>query len=185
MDHRGELLGALNRDFSYLAADLFRVVVHRRHDPKGAVREVEEMGQRLTQVAAADDDDRVCAIEAEQLIEARGEIGDPIADAPHPELPKVGEILPNLGGGEVQTAGESLRRDRLDSLLAQVAENPEVQRESIESEGGDRVRSASHRFRVRSARPAGPSSGGLREANPGSGSRAPRVPLPSGPRDRW
>ena len=96
------------------AADLLGVVVHPGHHAEGAVVEAQVLGEGAPQVSHADDHHGVLAVEAEQGVQVVGQGVDVVADAADAELAELGEVLADLGGGEVVALRHLLRGDPLD-----------------------------------------------------------------------
>src|SRR6202049_1577880 len=122
------------------AADLARIVVHSGDDVEGAVVEAEVAGEGAAEVAHADDDHRVIAVEAEERVEVLGELGDLVADAADAELAELGEVLADLGRRQVIAPRHLLRGDARETKLLQLAQAAEVEREAVEGERGDLLR---------------------------------------------
>src|SRR5207245_10104810 len=62
-------------------------------------------------VPGADQGDLPSAIQPQDQPDFLPEPGDAVAQPALPEIPEVGEVLPNLGGGDPALVGEALRRD--------------------------------------------------------------------------
>jgi hypothetical protein len=67
------------------------------------------------------------------------EIADVIADAAHPELAEVGEVLADLRGVQVELFGERLRGDGPDAGAFEQREAAQVDRQAVGRELGDLI----------------------------------------------
>src|SRR5262249_19847947 len=88
--------------------------------------------QRRAEVAEADQRDRPLAVESEDLLQLGLEPGHVVADAPHPELAEVGEVLAHLGRVEVEALGQLLGRYRLHSVLLELLQAARVDGETAD-----------------------------------------------------
>src|SRR3954471_18201616 len=91
-----------------LLADLLGVVVEDRHDAEAVVGEDVARGDRLAEVAGAEQRDVVLAGGAQDLADLRDERVDVVADAALTELPESGEVAPDLGGVDVRVVAQLL-----------------------------------------------------------------------------
>ena len=79
------------------------------------------------------------AVEAEDLPQVRAQLLDVIADAAHAEFAEIGEILANLRGVQVELLGQRLRRNRLHAGIVERIQAPQVDRQPIGGQLGDRL----------------------------------------------
>ena len=80
--------------------------IEERDDLEAFLTESRVVGQRETEVAGAEDGDADRAIEAENGAELPLQLLDVVADAAHAELAEVREVLPDLGGVQVELLGQ-------------------------------------------------------------------------------
>ena len=89
-------------------ADLGRVDVDDAGDREAALAEAAVAGERLAEVAGADDDDRPVVGEAELAADLVHEVGDLVADAAGAVAAEVAEVLAHLGGVDAGQLGQPL-----------------------------------------------------------------------------
>ena len=102
------------------------VGVDQRPDREPAGGEAAVVGQRVAEVADADDDDRPVLGQAELAGDLVDEVLDVVADAAGAVGAQVGEVLAQLGRVDPGGGGELLGGDRGDALVGQRAERPQV-----------------------------------------------------------
>ena len=85
-------------------------------DGEAALAEPAVAGERLAEVAGADDDDRPVVGQAELAADLVDEVLDLVADAAGAVAAEVGEVLADLGGVHAGQLGQPLGRDRVDVL---------------------------------------------------------------------
>ena len=110
-------------------ADLGRVDVDDAGDGEAALAEPAVAGERLAEVAGADDDDRPVVGQAELAADLVDEVVDLVADAAGAVAAEVAEVLADLGGVDAGQLGEPLGRDAVDTLVALLGEDPQVHRQ--------------------------------------------------------
>ncbi len=126
---------------------LSAVDVEDRHHAEAVVGEDVRGGDRLAEVARAEQGDVVLAGRAQDLADLRDERLDVVADAALAELAEAGEVAADLGRVDVRVVGELLRGDRLLAHLLglrehlQVARQPrrDAQRQPLRAGGGPRM----------------------------------------------
>ena len=87
--------------------------------------------ERKTQVADADEDDRLQTGGAEFVGNFSGQFVDIVAEAARAECAEVGEIFAELSGLDAGGLGERLAGNRADAVLAQAGEAAQINREAI------------------------------------------------------
>ena len=87
-------------------------------------------GDRLAEVAGAEEGDVVLAGGAQDLADLRDQRLDVVADAALAELAEAGEVAADLGRVDVRVLGEFLRGDRLAAHLAGLGQHLQVAREA-------------------------------------------------------
>src|SRR5262249_29661093 len=102
------------------------------------VGEDRRAGDRLAEVAGAEQGDVVLPGGAEDLADLRDQRVDVVADPALAELAEAGEVAADLGRVDVGVIGGLLRGDRLAAHLARLGQDLEVAREA----GGDAQRKA-------------------------------------------
>ena len=118
-----------HRDAAELRADHLRVGVEDRDDAEAVVGEDVRAGDRLAEVAGAEEGDVVLARGVEDLADLADQRLDPVADAALAELAEAGEVAADLGRVDVGVLGELLRGDRLAAHLAGLDQHLQVARE--------------------------------------------------------
>ena len=103
--------------------------VEHRDDPEAVVGEDVGAGDRLAEVAGAEQGDVVLAGGAQDLADLGDERLDVVADAALAELAEAGEVAADLGRVDVRVLGELLRGDRLPAHLAGLGQHLQVARE--------------------------------------------------------
>ena len=139
-----------HRDAADLGADALRVDVEDRDDPEAVVGEDVRAGDRLAEVAGAEQRDVVLPGGAQDLADLARPATRPVADPALPELAEAGEVAADLGRVDVGVLGELLGGDRLLAHLARLGQHLEVAREAR----GDAEREA---LAVQAARSSAPS----------------------------
>ena len=89
---------------------LARVDVDDAGDREATLAEAAVAGERLAEVAGADDHDRPVVVEAELAADLVDEVLDVVADAADAVGAEVAEVLAHLGGVDAGEVGELLRR---------------------------------------------------------------------------
>ena len=115
-------------------SDLLVRGVEQRRDLKPLLPEARIVRQRQPEVARAHDHHAQMAIEAEDLPEVPAQFLDVVADTADAEFAKIGEVLPDLRGVEMELLGERLRGNRLHASGVEFVETPQVNREPVGSE---------------------------------------------------
>ena len=87
-------------------------------------------GDRLAEVAGAEEGDVVLARGAQDLADLADQRVDVVADAALAELAEAGEVAADLGRVDVRVLGELLRGDRLAAHLAGLGQHLQVAREA-------------------------------------------------------
>ena len=106
---------------------IFAVVgVEDRHDAEAVVGEDVRGGDRLAEVAGAEQRDVVLAAGAQDLADLRDERVDVVADAALAELAEAGQVAADLRRVHVRVLGELLRGDRLLAHLAGLGQHLQV-----------------------------------------------------------
>ena len=119
-----------HRDAAVLGADQLRVGVEDRDDPEAVVGEDVGAGDRLAEVAGAEQRDVVLARGVQDLADLADQRLDPVADAALAELAEAREVAADLGRVDVRVLGELLRGDRLAAHLARLDQDLEIAREA-------------------------------------------------------
>ena len=91
-----------------------------------ALAEAAVAGERLAEVAGADDDDRPVVVEAELAAELVDQVLDVVADPAHAVGAEVAEVLAHLGGVDAGEVGELLRRQVDDAGVERLGEQAQV-----------------------------------------------------------
>ena len=91
-----------------LLADLLALVVEQRGDLEPFLAEARIVGKCEAEVAGAKDGDTQPSIEAEDLTQVPLQVAHVVADAAHPELAEVGEVLADLRRVQVKLFGQCL-----------------------------------------------------------------------------
>ena len=99
------------------------------HHLEAVVGEDRRAGDRLAEVAGAEEGDVVLARGAEDLADLRDQRFDVVADAALAELAEAGEVAADLGRVDVGVLGELLRGDRVAAHLARLRQHLQVARE--------------------------------------------------------
>ena len=107
-----------------------RVDVEDGDDLEAVVGEDRRAGDRLAEVAGAEEGDVVLARGAEDLADLRDQRVDVVADPALAELAEAGEVAADLGRVDVGVLGELLRGDRLAAHLARLRQHLQVAREA-------------------------------------------------------
>ena len=107
----------------------FGIDVEHRDDPEAVVGEDVGAGDRLAEVAGAEQGDVVLARGAQDLADLGDQRVDVVADAALAELAEAGEVAADLGRVDVGVVGELLRGDRVLAHLPGLGQDLEVARE--------------------------------------------------------
>ena len=124
------VVGADGQVLVDLLPDLRRVLVEQRDDAEAVVGEDVRAGDRLAQVARAEQRDVVLAGGAQDLADLRDERVDVVADAALAELAEAGQVAADLRRVDVRVVGELLRGDRLAAHLLRLGQDLEVARQA-------------------------------------------------------
>ena len=100
--------------------------VEERDDLKPLLAESGIIRERQPQVAGAENRHLQLSFEAQDLPKVPLEILDVIPHAPHAELPEVRQVLPDLGGIEVELLRQRLGRDGLDVRRLELVQAAQV-----------------------------------------------------------
>ena len=103
-----------------------RVGVDQRGDAEAAAGEPGVPGQRLAEVADADQGDRAVHRDAERARDLLGQRGDVVADAADAVGAEVGQVLAQLGRVHAGRDGELLGGDGGDAAVADRAEHAQI-----------------------------------------------------------
>ena len=109
---------------------LASVGVEDRHDAEAVVGEDVRGGDRLAEVAGAEQRDVVLAGGAQDLADLRDQRVDVVAHAALAELAEAGQVAADLRGVDVRVLGQLLGGDRLLAHLARLGEHLQVAREA-------------------------------------------------------
>ena len=112
-----------------LGADPVGVGVEQGHDPEAVVGEHGRAGDRLAEVAGAEQRDVVLPAAAQDLADLRVQGLDVVAHAPLAELAEARQVAADLGGVDVRVVGQLLRGDGLLAHLARLGQHLEVARQ--------------------------------------------------------
>src|SRR3954468_6750609 len=126
LDDRLQVVGVPDGRVADLLPQLGRVRVEDRDDAETVVGEDVAGGDRLAEVACAEQRDVVLAGGPQDLADLADEAVDVVADAALAELPEPGEVAPDLRRVDVGVLGELLRRDRLLAHLAGLGQDLEI-----------------------------------------------------------
>ena len=113
--------------------------VEERDDGEAFLPESRIVGEREPEVAGAEDRDAHRPIESEDRPQVPLQLLDVVADAADAELAEVRQVLPNLGGVELELLGQRLRGDRLDAGRVERVQAAKVDRQPPGGELGDLV----------------------------------------------
>ena len=113
-----------------LVPDQVGIDVEHRDDPEPVVGEDVGAGDRLAEVAGAEEGDVVLAGGAQDLADLGDQRVDVVADAPLAELAEAGQVAADLGRVDVRVVGEFLRGDRLPAHLPGLGEDLQVARQA-------------------------------------------------------
>ena len=173
--------------------DAGRVGVEQRRDLEAADGEAGVAGQRLTEVADADQRDRAVHGEPEGAGDLLGQGRDVVADAADAVRAEVGQVLAQLRGVDAGRGGQFLGGHRGHRPLGERAQHAQVGGQPRDGRFGHRrvrVRAIRATRRSISATPASSAESGLRRASRGADMRhlgpGGTAPIRSGHRrDRW
>ena len=115
---------------AHLLADLGLVGVEDRHDAEAVVGEDVRGGDRLAEVAGAEQRDVVLAGGAQDLADLRDQRVDVVADPALAELAEARQVAPDLRRVDVRVLGQLLGGDRLLAHLARLREHLQVARQA-------------------------------------------------------
>ena len=130
LDHLAQLVDVAHDLAADLRADLGGVDVEDRDHAKAVVGEDVRGGDRLAEVAGADQRDVVLAGGAQDLADLRDERLDVVADAALAELAEARQVAADLGRVDVRVVGELLRGDRLLAHLLGLRQHLQVARQA-------------------------------------------------------
>ena len=124
-------------DAVHLGADLVVGRVDERGDHEAPLPEPRVVGERMTEVAHADDDAGPVVGEPELAADVEEQVLDVVADAPGPVAAEVRQVLAHLGGVDPGHLGQPLRRDRRQLGVGDLLERPQVHRKARHRRLGD------------------------------------------------
>ena len=130
LHHLGDLVEVTDAHAPDHRADLGGVDVDDATDREPSIAEPVVAGERLAEVAGADDDDGPVVGEAEFATDLVHEEVDVVAHAPRAVAAEVAQVLADLGRVHAAELGELLGRDRRDALLELVGEDAQVHRQT-------------------------------------------------------
>ena len=130
LDHRHELGAVAHGRRADDLPDLALVVVEDRDDAEAVVGEDVRRGDRLPEMAGAEQRDVVLARGPQDLADLRHERVDVVADAALAELPEAGEVAADLRRVDVRVVAELAGGDRLLAHLLGLREDLEVARQA-------------------------------------------------------
>src|SRR3954451_7741666 len=130
LDDRLQVVGMPDGRVADLLAELGRVRVEDRDDAEAVVGEDVARGDRLAEVARAEQRDVVLAARAQDLADLADEAVDVVADAALAELAEPAQVSPDLRGVDVRVLRQLLRGDRLLAHLAGLGEDLQVARKA-------------------------------------------------------
>src|SRR4030095_12054059 len=117
-----------------LLADLGVGDVEHRDNLKALTLESGVIGKRLAEIARAHHADAQLPIEAENLAQVAAEILNVVADATNAKLTEIRQILSNLGGVEMESFRQRLRRNGFGAGSLELIQAAQVNRQSIRRE---------------------------------------------------
>ena len=123
---RGQLADRADPHAADHGADLGRVVVDDAGHREAALAEPAVAGERLAEVAGADDDDGPVVGQAELAAHLVDQVLDLVADAAGAVGAEVAEVLAHLRRVDAGEVGELLRRHVGDPRLGLVEQDPQV-----------------------------------------------------------
>ncbi len=129
LDDLLELVGVPDVEPRDLFAQPAGVGVDKGGDAEATRREPAVVGQRVAEVADADDDDRPVGGEADLAGDLVAQEVDLVADPAGAVGAQVGEVFAQLGGVDPGRRGQLFGRDRGDAPLGQIGERPQVERQ--------------------------------------------------------
>ena len=129
-DDRLELGEVADPHAADLLADDGGLDVEHGDDLEAVVGEDVGAGDRLAELAGAEEGDVVLARGAQDLADLGDQRLDVVADAALAELAEAGEVAADLGRVDVRVLGEFLRGDRVAAHLAGLGEHLQVAREA-------------------------------------------------------
>ena len=129
-----------------LLADQLRVGIEDRDDPEAVVGEDVGAGDRLAEVAGAEQGDVVLARGVQDLADLADQRLDAVADAALAELAEAREVAADLGRVDVRVLGQLLGGDRLPAHLARLDQHLEVAREAGRDAEREPLAVADHRL---------------------------------------
>ena len=119
--------------------DLFAHGIEQRGDLEPFIAEARVVRERQPEVAGAHDGDGDAAVEAEDLPQVPPQLLHVVAHAAHAELAEVRQVLPDLGGVEVELLGEPLRRHRAHARRVERVQAAQIDREAVGRQLRDRL----------------------------------------------
>src|SRR5262249_26493831 len=108
-------------------------------DAEGGGNEPAVVGDRPAQVAETGEGDVPLPVEFEDLADGVGEETDVVAFALLAEFAEVGEVAPDLGGGDADVVGQLVRGDRGDPAFPEGAQGADVDRQAADDDVGNRL----------------------------------------------
>ena len=120
-----------------LVADFGIGHVEERRDLEAFATKTGIVGQGQAEVAGAHHRDAEFSVKAQNLPEVALEILDVVSDAADAELAKIGQILADLCGVQVELLRQRLRGNGLDAVGFELCQAAQVNRQTIGGELGD------------------------------------------------
>ena len=153
----GHVLGyGEHRHVGVIVGDIFLQLVHgadsdaadlRAHkggrDVKGGVDaeayliKIKVLQQRVAQVAGADDDDLVAAVDAQNVADLGAQLRHVVTVALLAEFAEAAEILADLGGGDVHLCAQRVGGDADNTLVIQVVQIAVIAGKPVDHRVGD------------------------------------------------
>ncbi len=130
MHDLGEVLDVTNPHSTDHTADLGGLDVDDTGHRETPFAEASVAGERLTEVARPDDDDRPVVGETEFAPDLINEERDLVADTSRTVAAEVGEVLADLGGVDARKFGETFAADPLHLFVGLLDEDPQVYRKT-------------------------------------------------------
>ena len=140
-DHALQLVEPADPQAAHVVADPARVAVEQRDDPEAPRGEAGVVGERLAEVADADDDDGEVLGDADLAGDLVAEVLHVVADSPGAVGAEVGQVLAQLGAVDAGRGRQLLARAARTPTLGQRRRGPGGRREP----GHGRLRDAPRR----------------------------------------
>ena len=181
----GQFVDVANTHAAEHRADLGGVDVDDAGHGEAPLAEPAVAGERLAEVAGADDDDGPVVGEAELAADLVHEVRDLVADAAGAVAAEVAQVLADLGGVHAGELGEALGRDRSTLFVGLLGEDPQVHRQTGDGGFGDAAARAFGRHTrctlgTRAhVHKAGPATRRRTSVTPGAGTATPATLWPA------